>query len=77
MVADIFKGMIGVYAPDTIQRVKEHEVKRIGTLIVKILYDDESWVETCGGEIVDYSGSEGDVQMDPADAYFEGFKKGV
>ena len=77
MVADVFKGMIGVYAPDTIDRVREHEVKRIGSLIVKIIYDDGSWVETCGGEIVDYSGSENDKKMDPADAYFAGFNKGV
>ena len=74
MVADIFKGKIGVYAPNTIKKVRKHEKEVKGTVIKKIIYDDGSWVETCGGEIVDYSGSKEDKQMDPADAYFEGFK---
>lgn len=72
MVADIFKGMIGVYAPDTLESVKDHEVKRIGKLIEKIIYDDESWVETYGGEIVDYSTKEDEKQPEPEEAYFMG-----
>lgn len=74
MIADIFKGKIGVYAPDLIESVKEHEVEIRNSLCTKITYDDGSWVETYGNEIVDYSGSSDDKQLDPADAYFEGFK---
>ena len=72
MVSDIFKGMIGVYAPNALESVKDHVVKTIGGLTPKTIFDDGSWVITYGGEIVDYSTRRDEKQPEPEEAYFMG-----
>ena len=72
-----FGKLLGVYAPKTIEDVsKKFDGKWTGSMCPRCTFNDGSFIETVGNEVVfvsDVGGSEDVDNYDHAAAYFAGF----
>jgi hypothetical protein len=72
-----FGKLLGVYAPKTIEEVKEKfHGKTEGYVMPRTTFEDGSFIETYGGEITFVSGVGGAEDLtedETCDAWFEGF----